>query len=127
MASYSRYILGRGCDPVRAAFAKKNWEPILNAQIDCATSDDELITYLTSGIPYSVFFLAPGMCSLIKCGRVDGQRIKQLVLQYQPNIQVVNIENVSQSMQLLSQALGDDNNGGSKAMSANSSAWPFVD
>ena len=29
---YSKFVLIRGCDPVRAAFAKKNWEPLLQVK-----------------------------------------------------------------------------------------------
>lgn len=67
-----RNILGRGCDPARAAFAKKAWEPVLGCNIDTATSDQELKHFLTTK-KYSVFFIAPGQCALIKMGRVDGE------------------------------------------------------
>lgn len=66
-------VLGRGCDPARAAFAKKAWEPVLNCEIDTATSDQQLVQLLTSGKKYSVFFIAPGQCQLIRMGRVDGE------------------------------------------------------
>ena len=49
-----RAILGRGCDPTRAAFAKRTWEPVLNADVDTATSDKELMDRLTSGKKYEV-------------------------------------------------------------------------
>lgn len=38
-----RAILGRGCDPVRAAFAAKHWGPQLGVDIETATSDAELL------------------------------------------------------------------------------------
>ena len=87
-SGYTRFVLGRGCDPARAAFAAREWSPLLGVQIDSATSDAELRTKLRSGRKYDVFFIAPGQCQLIKMGRVDGEAMKALVRQHQPAAKV---------------------------------------
>lgn len=119
-----RSILGRGCDPVRAAFAKKQWEPVLGVDIDTATSDQQLVQLLTSGKKYSVFFLAPGQCQLVKAGRVDWDLMQKTVKQHQPECKIVQVPDVAEGLSVLSEALGVDGVGDVKPLTE---AWPFVD
>ncbi len=49
---YGRAVLGRGCDPARAALAQKAWSPLLRADVFCATSDEELLAHLTQEWPW---------------------------------------------------------------------------
>ncbi len=53
-----------GCDPKRAAWAKKQWEPVLNVEMDVATDFQSLLEKVSSK-RYEVFFIAPGMCSVL--------------------------------------------------------------
>ena len=124
MSTTRKSILGRGCDPVRAAFAKKQWEPALNADIHFATSDDELARYLSTGKIYDIFAIAPGYCSLVDSGCIDGDKLIAQVRKHQPQITVVRMRDVSEALPLLSQALGRAPIDG---ISANSIDWPFVD
>ncbi len=119
-----RKILGRGCDPVRARFAKESWEPVLGAEIFTATSNEELQEYLTNGNKYEIFFIAPGMCSLIKSGRINGDALRQLVLKYQPDIKFVVINDVSEALPKLSEALGTTAVPGVQPLTED---WPFLD
>ena len=71
MESAKKAIIGLGCDPNRAAFAKKMWEPKLNVEMDAAHSVKSLLEMVGSK-RYEVFFIAPGMCSLLGAkGRKD--------------------------------------------------------
>ena len=117
-------ILGRGCDPVRAAFAKEQWEPILDCEIDTATSDKELLNHLKSGKRYKVFFLAPGQCSLAKAGIIKVADMISEVEKHQPGIKILMIDEVSKALPMLSNALGRSE---VKGVKSNSGDWPFVD
>jgi hypothetical protein len=68
--TYGRAILGRGCDPARAAHASKAWAPLLKCDVVCCTDDEALAAHLTSGVKFKAFFIAPGYCSLAKERRV---------------------------------------------------------
>lgn len=68
--TYGRAILGRGCDPARAAHASKAWAPLLKCDVVCVTDDEALAAHLTSGVKFKAFFIAPGYCSLAKERRV---------------------------------------------------------
>lgn len=123
-------ILGRGCDPARAAFAKTSWESQLNAIIDTATSDAQLLQSLTSGIKYDLFFIAPGQVQLIQMGRVDGNAMKTLVLEHQPHIKIIEVSDVSRAISLMSQALGPGLmkcSSASKNVKVRTEDWPFAD
>ena len=81
---------------------------------------------LTNGKPYEVFFIAPGQCSLIQSGRVDGDAMVQLVKSHHPNIRIVHIDDVSQAIPILSKALSLDTvpTAATKPLTDD---WPFVD
>ena len=131
-----RYILGRGCDPVRAAFAKKKFENEfsklgVNLSFYAATSDKQLIELLNSNIPFELFFLAPGACGIkrrepnryLPGGERTFDETIALVKNYIPNI--VYIEDVSNFMNIISKTLnlGITN----KNIQKTSEDWPFVD
>ena len=122
--SLVKRILGRGCDPARARYAKEAWEPILGAEISTATSNEELLAFLTNGYKYDVFFIAPGMCSLIKSGRINGDALRELVLKYQPDIKFVVINDVADALPKLSEALGAAIVPGVQPLT---DEWPFLD
>jgi hypothetical protein len=54
---------------------------------------------------YDIFFLAPGICSLVKQGKLDLKKIKILIDQYQSQAKFINIEDVSLALPILSSAL----------------------
>ncbi len=133
-----RYILGRGCDPVRAAFAKKKFETEfnklgVNLKFFAATSDKQLIDLLNSNMPFELFFLAPGACGIKKRepnrNLPGGERTFDetiiLVKNHIPNITIKYIEDVSKFMNIISEALnlGEIN----KNIEKTSEDWPFVD
>ena len=124
-AAYTRAIIGRGCDPVRAAHTK-NWEPLLQVRVDCCTSDAELLkTVGTPGVKYEAFFVAPGACSLMRGGAWDGEAVIERVRQLQPGIKVLLIEDVTHGLQQLARVLGlKEELKETKPLSAD---WPFVD
>lgn len=121
-----KMILGRGCDPVRAKFAKDNWEPLLNAGMDFATSDEMLLKRLTSGTRYDVFFVAPGQCQLIRMGLVNLEAMKSLVHKHQPWAKFLLVEDVTTAVSQLAAAIGNDNCN-AKDVAKLSNDWPFVD
>lgn len=125
MSTTKKYVLGRGCDPVRARFAKQSWEPVLNCEIDTATSDEEFRSFVTSGKKYDVFFIAPGQCSLIRSGRVDANFMKNLIATHQPQCKSILIPDVSQALPLLAEALGSDKP--IPGVAPLTQAWPFID
>jgi hypothetical protein len=84
------------------------------------TSDEELTSLLGSK-KYDVFFIAPGMCSLIKNHVVKTDYVA-LVKKYNPEIIFVNVENVSEALPKLSAALGQKVVPGITALSND---WPF--
>ena len=49
-------VIGRGCDPVRARFAEKQWAPRLGVDMDSATSDEELFGKLAKR-RFDLFFM----------------------------------------------------------------------
>lgn len=100
-----RNILGGGCDSFRAPLAKRKLEPLLKCNIDPCTSNAQLLTALTSGKKYDVFFIPPGFCSLIKSGKKNADEMIHLVQSYHPHIQIVMIEDNSQGEALLREAL----------------------
>ena len=133
-----RYILGRGCDPVRAAFAKKKFETEFNKlgfnlKFFAATSDKQLIDLLNSNMPFELFFLAPGACSIKKLepnsnlpgGKRTFDETIILVKNYIPNITIKYIEDVSKFMNIISEELnlGEIN----KNIEKTSEDWPFID
>lgn len=93
----TRAIIVRGCDPVRAAFAKKNWEPMLGITIDTATSDKELFEKVKKN-NYEVFAFAPGQCQLIEEGYIDAEKIKKVVQENQPDIKFLMIKHASDAI-----------------------------
>ena len=125
---YGRAVLGRGCDPARAAHASKAWPAVLNADVFCVTSDEDLLTQLKSGTKFSAFFVAPGYCTLAKERRVDGPGMLALVEQYQPGCPVVFVEQVEQGLKLLVGVLDGEVAAASlpdvRTMTAD---WPWVD
>ena len=46
METAKKAIIGLGCDPNRAAFAKKMWEPKLNVEMDTVHSVKNLLEML---------------------------------------------------------------------------------
>ena len=126
--SYGRAVLGRGCDPARAAHASKAWPALLKADVICATNDADLLTHLKSGTKFSAFFIAPGYCQLAAARRVDGPGMLALVEQYQPGCPVVFVEQVEQGLKLLAGVLDGevaaDKLPDIKRMTAD---WPWVD
>lgn len=118
-----RAILGLGCDPVRAEFARKAWEPVLGVDVETATDFETLWARLATK-RYELFFIAPGMCQLAARGIVDGGAIKARVLAAQPHIKIVEIGDVSKALPLLSSALGGPSIEGAKPRTED---WPFVD
>lgn len=50
--------------------------------------------------------LAPCQVSLIRSGRIDGDAMKHLVKQHQPTARIVEIDDVSRALPLLSQVRG---------------------
>ena len=119
--SYSRVILGMGCDPNRAAFAKKNWCPRLGVDMDFAR-DAYSVFRMVQAKDYAVFFVAPGMCSLL--GKDGVEEVFERVKAIRPNIKCVYITDVTQAISVLSNALGVQ---GLKDVNSMSSDWPFVD
>ena len=121
--TYGRAILGRGCDPARAAHASKAWAPLLKCDVVCCTDDETLAAHLTSGVKLKAFFIAPGYCSLAKqrrvgaCDRhvcsalashpraVDGPGMLALVEQHQPGCPVVFVEQVEHGLKQLAAVL----------------------
>lgn len=79
--------------------------------------------HLESGKKYDVFFIAPGMCSLIKNKIVRVDYIS-LVKKYNPEVVFVNIEDVSDALPKLAAALGQKTLPGVSTLSDD---WPFVD
>lgn len=120
-AASTRFILGRGCDPQRAKYAEQSWSKALGVNIHVVTSDDALLEKLDSGVNYEVFFIAPGMCQLIKSKAVTVD-YQKLVRERFPNIRFVNIEDVGQAMSKLKAALNLE--GDSCAFEGD---WPFPD
>jgi len=49
-------VIGRGCDPVRAAYAEKHWAPRLGVRMDSATTDEELFRKLQAR-RFDLFFM----------------------------------------------------------------------
>jgi hypothetical protein len=125
--AYGRAILGRGCDPVRAAHASKAWAPLLKADVFCVTSDEDLEVQLKSGTKFSAFFIAPGYCSLAAARRVDGPGMLAMVERYQPGCPVVFVEQVEHGLQQLAEVL--DGEGAAKLPSVKTMTadWPWVD
>ena len=125
---YGRAVLGRGCDPMRAAHASKAWPPLLKADVVCVTSDEELEKQLKSGTKFSAFFVAPGYCQLAKERRVDGPGMLALVEKHQPACPVVFVEQVEQGLKLLAGVLDGEVAASSlpdvKTLTAD---WPWVD
>jgi len=127
--TYGRAILGRGCDPARAAHASKAWAPLLKCDVVCVTDDEALAAHLTSGVKFKAFFIAPGYCSLAKerrvgacdrhvlCGRgaclvrrlltraPDGPGMLALVEKHQPGCPVVFVEQVEHGLKQLAAVL----------------------
>ena len=138
MENNTRYILGRGCDPVRAAFAKNKFETEfnnlgVNLKFFAATSDKELVDLLNSNISFELFFMAPGACGIKKRepnrklpgGEMTFDETISLVKNYIPNITVKYIEDVGEFMNIVSEELklGVIN----KNIEKTSEDWPFVD
>jgi hypothetical protein len=138
MENNTRYILGRGCDPVRAAFAKNKFETEfnnlgVNLKFFAATSDKELVDLLNSNISFELFFMAPGACGIKKRepnrklpgGEMTFDETISLVKNYIPNITVKYIEDVGEFMNIISEELklGVIN----KNIEKTSEDWPFVD
>ena len=121
MSDVKRSIIGLGCDPKRAEFAKKNWAPRLGVQMDAAHDLKSLISMIGSK-EYAVFFIAPGMCYLL--GEDGSEKVFKQVKSIQPNIKCVLIEDVSKSLSILSKALDLD---GYKDVQPMTNDWPFVD
>ena len=119
--SYRRSILGMGCDPNRAAFAKSNWAPRLGVDMDAAHDASEVFRMLQVK-DYVVFFVAPGMCYLL--GGAGLQDLFNRVKAIRPNTKCVYFTDVSQAMTVLSNALGLQ---GFNDVSAMSADWPFID
>ena len=133
-----RYILGRGCDPIRAGFAKKKFEKEfsklgVNLNFSTATTQNELIQLLNSKIPFELFFLAPGACNIKKTNpnsRLPGGNLTFdetiiLVKKYLPNITIRYLEDVSDFMSIVSDALGLGKF--DKDIKKSSDDWPFID
>lgn len=120
-SSQQRAIIGLGCDPARAAFAKKTWEPKLGVRVDVTHNVKDLLRAVESR-RYEVFFIAPGMCQLLSAK--EQQELADLILEKQPHIKVVVIEHVSSSIEKLSIALGLN---ALQKVSPMTEAWPFVD
>ena len=138
MENNTRYILGRGCDPVRAAFAKNKFETEfnnlgVNLKFFAATSDKQLVDLLNSNISFELFFMAPGACGIKKRepnrklpgGEMTFDETISLVKNYIPNITVKYIEDVGEFMNIVSEELklGVIN----KNIEKTSEDWPFVD
>ena len=111
-------LLGRGCDPARAAYAKATWEPLLGVTIDVATTDAMLKMYCEQH-SYDLFFLAPGFLSLCASDRDMMAQVKALVVSTQGNIPIVEIARVEDAIPRLAAALVKD-------IPANTH-WPFRD
>ena len=133
-----RYILGRGCDPIRAKFAKKKFENEfsklgVNLNFSTATTQNELIQLLNSKIPFELFFLAPGACYIKKTnpnsklpgGNLTFDETIILVKKYLPNITIRYLEDVSDFMSIVSDALGLGKI--SNNIKKSSEDWPFID
>jgi len=119
--SAKRWIIGMGCDPNRANFAKKNLAPRLGVEMDFARNVETLLSMVKSK-EYAVFFIAPGMCSLL--GEEGGKKVAAKVKEIQPKIAFLMITDVSQTMAMLSKALGLND---TKDIAPMSEDWPFVD
>jgi hypothetical protein len=134
----ARCILGRGCDPVRAAFAKNKFETEfnklgVNLKFFAATSDKQLMDLLNSNISFELFFMAPGACGIKKRepnrklpgGEMTFDETISLIKYYLPNITVKYIEDVGEFMNIVSEELklGVIN----KNIEKTSEDWPFVD
>jgi hypothetical protein len=138
MENNTRYILGRGCDPVRAAFAKNKFETEfdklgVSLKFFAATSDKQLIDLLNSNISFELFFMAPGACGIKKRepnrklpgGEMTFDETISLVKNYIPNITVKYIEDVGEFMNIISEELKLDVI--NKSVEKTSEDWPFVD
>ena len=121
MSNYKRSIIALGCDPVRANFAKKTWEPRLGVNMDAA-HDIKSLMNMVSSKEYAVFYIAPGMCSLL--GEDGREKVFAQVKQIQPNIKCVLVQDISKMPSILSKALGLE---GIKDVQPMTEDWPFVD
>ena len=83
---------------------------------------------LASGKPYEAFFFAPGQCSLIRSGHIDGEAVEKLIRSYHPDIPIIYIEDVSQAIPTLAKALSIDSATiPSAQIQPLTQDWPFVD
>jgi hypothetical protein len=73
-----------------------------------------------------VFFIAPGVCSLIK-NKVVRIDYRKVVGKYFPNIVFVNVEDVSEATSKLSLALGVEVDKDGVVIQPQSDDWPFAD
>ena len=101
-------VIGRGCDPVRARFAEKQWAPRLGVDMDSATSDEELFGKLAKR-RFDLFFMvrvplaqrahscreprrltaavqAPGACQRTQLGVYAGHDVVQRVKEMQARL-----------------------------------------
>jgi hypothetical protein len=125
MSLKQKSVLGYGCDPNRAKFVSENWGPKLGVIIDVVTSEEDLIEIIQKdNKKYDIFFLAPGICSLVKQGKLDLKKIKILIDQYQSQAKFINIEDVSLALPILSSALNGEPLEG---VAKNSTEWPWID
>ena len=126
MSIAKRWIIGMGCDPNRANFAKKNWAPRLDVEMEVAHDLESLINMINAK-EYAVFFIAPGMCSILG-GSGSEKVFKQVkaiqINKFNSNIKCVLIEDVTTALAVLSGALGLD---GFKDLQPMTNDWPFID
>jgi hypothetical protein len=120
----AKRVIGRGCDPARAAFASKQWSEILGCQVITTTDDETLYKKLKEGPPYDVFFMAPGLCQLDACGVYNGKKLKEDVAKLNPGIKIIEITDVAKGLSMISEAI---NGKQVTDVKPSTEAWPFVD
>jgi hypothetical protein len=118
-----RNIIGMGCDPNRARFAQQNWAPQLGVNMDFAPNESSLLNQVRSK-EYAVVFIAPGMCQVL--GPSGRERVFAQVKQIQPNTKCVLLQDATQTLPVLGEALGLEGFSNRKIQMM-SNDWPFVD
>ena len=91
MAESRRAIIGIGCDPNRANFAKQQWAPVLDVDMDIAHSLPSLLEHVGKR-RYEVFFIAPGMCKVF--GEQGITEVTAKIHEMQPQIKSIQIRDV---------------------------------
>ena len=89
---------------MRANLAKETWAPKLGVEMDIALDIPTALEHLSGHKEYAVFFVGPGMCSIL--GQSGTEEVFAQVRAVQPQMKCVLVENVPQYISVLGPALG---------------------